>query len=162
MTQSRFFQIALSFPVVLWLVCLLVFTAIGRDGSDPAMKNLQDAYRIFLPYLIFAAAVWRLAANRSYRILMLLAFAVPLVWGVFFTFFYMATAFIKDHTVDRWYVLLMMAFWATVVAYLFEVIPYIILSFFKQDFRAGPSEQAGKFGLGGAPSLPENSEPGHN
>jgi len=156
MTQSRFFQIALSFPVVVWLVCLLVFTALGRDSSDLIMKNLYEGYRILIPYLIFAAVVWRLAANRPYRVLMLMAFTVPLVWGIFFTLFYMATAFIKDNTIDRWYILVIMAFWATVIGYLFEVIPYIILSIFKQDFKDGPPEQAGDVQLSDSHSLPGN------
>ncbi|MBI5102645.1 MAG: hypothetical protein HZB33_12550 [Nitrospirae bacterium] len=141
MTQSRFFQLSLGFPVLLWCVLLAVFTLLGKGGNDNVLENLRDGYQIFVPYLFFAAAVWKLADGKTYRKLIFMAFFVPIFWGGFFTLVYMAASFIKDRTVDRWHVLFMMAFWAMVVAYLFEIVPYLILNLFKNDFRPGHTEE---------------------
>ncbi|MBI5847078.1 MAG: hypothetical protein HZB31_03885 [Nitrospirae bacterium] len=99
-----------------------------------------DAVRVFVPYLLFAAGVWKLAANKPHRILILIAFVAPLIWGLFFTFCYLLNAIVTDQVRDL-KVLLMMAFWATVVAYLAEAIPHIILTIFKNDFKPELSEE---------------------
>ena len=156
MTQSRFFQLSLFFPFILWFVCLLVFSIVTRESNNFILNNLYDAYRVFVPYLIFAALIWKLARSRPYRLLMLMAFMTPIIWGVFFTFFYMVVTFIRDRIIDKWYILCIMAFWATVVAYLFEILPYLILIIFKDDFKADSCEQVDRVPLGHAPSLPES------
>jgi hypothetical protein len=112
-----------------------------REGADFILKNLFNACRVFVPYLVFAAVVWKLASEKPYRLLIPLASVVPIVWGVFFTLFYMLISYIVERTVDPWYVLCIMAFWATVVAYLAEIIPFFILTIFKDDFRSGEGEQ---------------------
>jgi hypothetical protein len=136
MTQSRFFQLALFFPLVLWCLCLLVFSLVYKQGAEFILKNMYYAYRVFVPYLIFAAAVWKAANNRPYRILVLLASVVPIIWGVFFTLFYVLMSFIVQREVDEaWHVLCIMAFWATVVGYLVEIIPFLLLAVFKDHFK---------------------------
>lgn len=135
MTQSRFFQLSLLFPFVLWCLCLLAFSLVYREGADFIMKNLFNAARVFVPYLIFAAVVWKLASEKPYRLLIPLASVVPVVWGVFFTLFYMLMSYIVERTIEPWHVLCIMAFWAAVVAYLAEIIPFLILTIFKDDFK---------------------------
>ncbi len=145
MTQSRFFQLSLLFPFALWCFCLLVFSLVYKEGAAFILNNLYNAGRVFVPYLIFAAAVWKLAGGKSYRLLIPLASVVPVVWGVFFTLFYMLISYIIEHTIDDWYVLCIMAFWATVVAYIAEIIPFFVLTIFKDDFKSCQEEQvAGK------------------
>ena len=156
MTQSRFFQISLFFPFVLWVTCLLGFTIVTRESNNFVLNNLYDAYRIFVPYLIFAALIWKLTRNRPYRLLMFMAFITPIFWGVFFTFFYMIVTFLRDRIIDKWYVLCIMAFWATVVAYLFELIPYLILIIFKEDFRTESCGQVNRVPLDNAAPLPKS------
>jgi len=107
-----------------------------REGADFILKNLFNACRVFVPYLIFAAVVWKLASKKPYRLLIPLASVVPIVWGVFFTLFYMLMSYIAERTVDPWYVLCIMAFWAAVVAYLAEIIPFLVLTIFKDDFKS--------------------------
>lgn len=141
MTQSRFFQLSLLFPFVLWCVFLLLFSALYKEGSAFIMNNLFNAFRVFVPYLIFAAIVWKLARNKPYRLLAPLAALIPIVWGVFFTLFYMLISYIVERNVDQWHVLLIMAFWATVVAYLAELIPFLILTIFKEDFKHSEEHQ---------------------
>jgi hypothetical protein len=114
-----------------------------------------DAFRVFLPYLIFAAGVWRLANNKPYRQLTLLAFVVPIIWGVFFTLCYILHSYLMDPMVDR-NVLWIMAFWATFVAYIVEIIPYLILTIFKGDFKADSWKQLDSSPLDRSVTLPEN------
>jgi len=141
MTHSRFFQFCLLFPFVLWCLCLLVFSVIYREGADFILKNIFNACRVFVPYLIFAAAVWKLASGKPYRLLIPLASVVPIVWGVFFTLFYILISSIVERTVDPWHVLCIMAFWAAVVAYIAEIIPLLILTIFKDDFKPREEKQ---------------------
>lgn len=136
MTQSRFFQLSLLFPFVLWCICLLLFSALYKEGSAFIINNLFNAFRVFVPYLVFAAIVWKLASNKPYRLLIPLAAVIPIVWGVFFTLFYMLISYAAERNVDPWHVLLIMAFWATVVAYLAEVIPFLVLTIFREDFKS--------------------------
>lgn len=139
MTQSRFFQLSLFFPVVLWFLGLLIFSIVNKEGYAFILKHMFDAVRVFVPYLLFAAGIWRLAANKPHRILILIAFVGPIIWGFFFTVCYYLNAIVTDQVRDL-KVLLMMAFWATVVAYLAEAIPHIILTIFKNDFRPEAEE----------------------
>jgi len=83
MTQSRFFQLSLFFPLILWFLGLLVFSFVNKEGYAFIIKHMFDAIRVFVPYLLFAAGVWRLAANKPHRILMLIAFFAPIIWGLF-------------------------------------------------------------------------------
>jgi hypothetical protein len=138
MTQSRFFQLSLFFPGILWVLGLLVFSFANRQGYDFIIKHMFDAFRVFLPYLIFAAVIWKLVRDKTYRQLVLIAFVIPIVWGVFFTLCYIVHSYLMDPMVDK-NVLWMMAFWATFVAYLIEVIPFIVLSVFKGDFASAAS-----------------------
>lgn len=134
MTQSRFFQWSLFFPLVLWFLGLLVFSFVNKEGYAFIIKHMFDAVRVFVPYLLFAAGVWKLAANKPHRVLILIAFAAPIAWGLFFTVCYFLNAIVTDQVRDL-KVLLMMAFWATLVAYLAEAIPHIVLTIFKNDFK---------------------------
>jgi hypothetical protein len=135
MTQSRFFQISLFFPFVLWCLSLVFFWLIYRSGAEFILDNLTNAYRVFVPYLIFAALVWKVIRNKPYRLLILAALVIPLVWGVFFTLFYVVATLITQHTVEKWYILLIMGFWAALVAYILEAIPLLVLTIFKDDFK---------------------------
>jgi hypothetical protein len=136
MTHSRFFQICLFFPLVLWCLCLVFFSLLYRSGAAFILDNLTSAYRVFVPYLIFAAGVWKVINNKPYRLLILAALIVPLVWGVFFTLFYVVATLITQHMLERWYILLIMGFWAALVAYVLEAIPLLILAIFKNDFKS--------------------------
>jgi len=135
MTQSRFFQVALFFPFLLWGMALLVFSFLNGESNSFILTNLRDAYRVFVPYFIFVAAVWKLADAKPYRILLILAFVIPIVWGFFFTLCYIGHSYFKEGVID-WKVLCIMDFWATVVAYLFELIPYVVFATFKNDFKS--------------------------
>jgi hypothetical protein len=139
MTQSRFFQLALFFPLALWCLCLLVFSLVYAQGAEFILKNLYYAYRVFVPYLFFAAAVWKVATDKPYRMLVLLASVVPVIWGVFFTLFYVTMSFIVEGKIDEaGHVLCIMAFWATVVGYFVEIIPFLVLAIFKDHFKSRP------------------------
>ena len=141
MTQSRFFQLSLLLPFVLWCVVLLLFSALYKEGAAFIVNNLFNAFRVFVPYLIFAAIVWKLAANKPYRLLVPLAALIPIAWGGFFTLFYMLISYVVERSVEQWHVLLIMAFWAIVVAYLAEVIPFLILTIFKEDFKSSEQQR---------------------
>jgi hypothetical protein len=156
MTQSKFFQVCLFLPMVLWGLCLLIFTFFYKEGAAFILNNLYNAYRVFVPYVIFAAVLWKLAEGKSYRVLVLLAAVVPVAWGVFFTLFYMLGSYVSQRLIETWYVLLIMAFWATVVAYLVEAIPLLILTIFKDDFRLSEGRQVHSTPLDQYPPLPKN------
>jgi len=53
-------------------------------------------------------------------------------------------------------VLLIMTFWATLVAYLAEAIPHIVLTIFKNDFKPELSEVIGSASLTEQPLSPES------
>jgi hypothetical protein len=142
MTQSRFFQLSLFFPLILWFLGLLVFSIVNKEGYAFIIKHIFDSIRVFVPYLLFAAGIWKLAANKPHRILILIAFFAPIIWGLFFTICYLLNAIVTDQVRDL-NVLLMMAFWATLVAYLAEAIPHIVLTIFKNDFKPELSEEIG-------------------
>ena len=120
------------------------------------MNNMSDALRVFVPYLIFAAAVWKLAKNKPYKTLIFLAFVVPIAWGFFFTLCYMPYSYFKEKLLD-WYILCIMGFWATFVAYLAEVIPYLILTTFKDGFRRETESSNTASALDHTPASPEGT-----
>ncbi len=136
MTQSRFFQISLLLPFGLWCLCLLVFSFTYKEGAAFILDNLYNAYRVFVPYLIFAAVLWKLAYHKPYRWLVLMASVIPVIWGIFFVLFYALSSLVTAGTVEKLYVLSIMVFWAIVVAYLVELIPFLVLMIFKNDFKS--------------------------
>jgi hypothetical protein len=144
MTQSRFFQISLFLPFVLWCLFLFFFSFLYKAGAEFILDNLTNAYRVFVPYLIFATVLWKLIRNRPYRLLILAAMLVPLVWGIFFTLFYVVATLITQYVVETWYILLIMGFWAAFVAYVFEAIPLLILTIFKDDFKSDSGKAHGR------------------
>jgi hypothetical protein len=136
MTPSRFFQVSLALPVVLWGMGLLIFSLVLRHDSGAIQQNLYNGHHIFLPYLIFAVVIWNLVNNKPYGLLLFMAFAVPILWGCFFTLWYVVVTYIQDGSTETWFVLSIMAFWATLVGFLFEIIPFLILRKFKTNFKA--------------------------
>jgi hypothetical protein len=155
MTQSRFFQYSLLFPLILWFLGLLVFSVVNKEGYAFIIKHMFDAVRVFVPYLLFAAGVWKLAANKPHRILILIAFVAPIIWGVFFTLCYLMNAIVTDEVRDL-KVLLMMAFWATLVAYIAEAMPHIVLTIFKNDFKPEVIEETSSASAVQQPVTPES------
>lgn len=135
MTRSRFFQVSLFFPLLLWCACLLVLSLMYEQGARFFLDNLATAYRVFVPYFIYAALLWRVAHGKPYRSLILLASVVPIVWGVFFVLFYILMSVVRRETMEPLHILAIMAFWATVVGYLLELIPLFLLNMFKESFR---------------------------
>ncbi len=113
----------------------MIFSVTYREGAAFIGDNLYNAYRVFVPYLIFAAVLWRLAHHKPYRWLVLMAVVIPVIWGVFFVLFYLLSSLVTGGITEKWYVLAIMAFWAVVVAYLVELIPFLVLSIFKNDFK---------------------------
>ena len=136
MTQSRFFQISLLLPVAVWGLGLLIFSFMLRHANDVILQNLYNGHHIFVPYLIFAAVIWNLVNNKPYGLLMFMAFIVPILWGFFFTLWYVLATYIQDGSIEDWFVLSIMVFWATLVGFLFEIIPFLVLSKFKTKFKA--------------------------
>jgi hypothetical protein len=136
MTQSRFFQISLLLPVAVWGLGLLIFSFMLRHANDVILQNLYNGHHIFVPYLIFAAVIWNLVNNKPYGLLMFMAFIVPILWGFFFTLWYILATYIQDGSTEDWFVLSIMVFWATFAGFLFEIIPLLVLSKFKTKFKA--------------------------
>jgi hypothetical protein len=136
MKQSRFFQVSLLLPVAVWGLGVLIFSFVLRQDNNAVWENLYNGYHIFVPYLIFAAVIWRLVSNKPYGLLMFMAFIVPILWGFFFTLWYVIVTYIQDKSIDTWFVLSIMVFWATFVGYLFELIPFWVLSKLKTKFKA--------------------------
>ena len=156
MTHSKFFQLSLFFPIILWALGLFGYSLVFKQSYDFIIKHMFDALRVFVPYLIFAAAVWRIAGNKSYRALVLLAFFVPIVWGIFFTLCYMPYSYFKEKMLD-WYILCIMGFWATFVAYLAEIIPYIVLLTFKENFTSEREHESSSSSIDPTPASSERS-----
>jgi hypothetical protein len=136
MTQSRFFQVSLLLPVAVWGLGLLIFSFMLRHANDVILQNLYNGHHIFVPYLIFAAVIWNLVNNKPYGLLMFMAFIVPILWGFFFTLWYILATYIQDGSTEDWFVLSIMVFWATFAGFLFEIIPLLVLSKFKTKFKA--------------------------
>ena len=140
MTQSRFFQISLLLPVAVWGLGLLIFSFMLRHANDVILQNLYNGHHIFVPYLIYAAVIWNLVNNKPYGLLMLMAFIVPILWGFFFTLWYVLATYIQDGSIEDWFVLSIMVFWATLAGFLFEIIPFLVLSKFKTKFKAAEQQ----------------------
>ena len=136
MTQSRFFQVSLLLPVAVWGLGLLIFSFVLRLDNGVIWQNLYNGHHIFVPYLIFAAVIWKLVSNKPYGLLMFMAFIVPILWGFFFTLWYVLVTYIQHGSIETWFVLSIMVFWATFVGFLFELIPLYVLSKLKTKFKA--------------------------
>ena len=136
MTQSRFFQVSLLLPVAVWGLGLLIFSFVLRLDNGVIWQNLYNGHHIFVPYLIFAAVIWKLVSNKPYGLLMFMAFIVPILWGFFFTLWYVLVSYIQHGSIETWFVLSIMVFWATFVGFLFELIPLYVLSKLKTKFKA--------------------------
>jgi hypothetical protein len=136
MTQSRFFQVSLLLPLAVWGLGLLIVSVMLRHDNNVIWQNLYNGHHIFVPYIIFAVVIWKVVSKKPYGLLMVMAFIVPILWGFFFTLWYVVATYIQDRSVEAWYILLIMVFWATVVGFLFEVIPFLILSKLKTKFKA--------------------------
>jgi hypothetical protein len=157
MTQSRFFQISLFFPFILWCLGLLTFSVVFKHGNSDLLKNLTTGYRVFVPYLIFAALLWKIVDRKTYRSLKLSAFAVPIIWGFFFTVWYIVASLVTGKSAEPVHILCIMAFWATTVAYLLELIPFLILVIFKDDFRSQCQEdRQSARSVSGSPLSPQS------
>ena len=156
MTHARFFQLSLSFPFILWAIGLFGYSIVTKQNYEFISQHVLDALRVFAPYLIFSAAVWRMARNRPYRALIFLAFIVPIVWGIFFTLCYMPYSYFKEKMLD-WYILCIMGFWATFVAYLAEIIPYLILATFKENFANATENNSAAASINHTPASSERS-----
>ncbi|MDA8084133.1 MAG: hypothetical protein M0024_10800 [Nitrospiraceae bacterium] len=154
MTQSRFFQVSLFFPFIVWFLALTLFSFANHESNNFLLKNLSDAYRVFVPYLVFAAGVWHLSKNRPYRTLMAMASVIPIIWGCFFSFFYMLYIYGKEGFID-WFVVSVMAFWAALVAYLFEFIPFLVLVIFKNNLEPEGMRNHKTSPLGHSPAAPQ-------
>jgi hypothetical protein len=111
-------------------------------GAGFVLKNLYTSSPVFVPYIIYSAVIWKLAGNRSYSHLILIASIAPVFWGIFYTLSHMLLFYIKDRMIDGFLVLCIMTFWATVVGYLIEIIPLIILVAFRNDFKQADCEKS--------------------
>ncbi|MDA8431522.1 MAG: hypothetical protein M0Z60_01010 [Nitrospiraceae bacterium] len=144
MTQSRFFQISLLLPFMIWGLCLGIFSFAYKEGAVFILNNLYNAYRVFVPYLVFAAVLWKFAYHKPYQWFVLMASVIPVVWGIFFVLFYLLSTLVTSGTPEKGYVLLIMAFWAMVIAYLVECIPLLLLVILKHDFKSDEVNADGK------------------
>jgi hypothetical protein len=136
MTQSRFFQISLGLPIATWVLGLLVISIVQKLDNDAILQNLYLGHRIFIPYIIYAALIWKLVSNKPFGLLMFMAFIVPIMWGLFFTVWYLIANYIQNGTIEALNILLIMVLWATLAGFLFEIIPLWILRKFKDRFKA--------------------------
>src|SRR5574340_886160 len=112
MTQPRFFQVSMLAPVVLWGLITLVVSLFLRHDYE-VRQNLYNGYHIVVPYLIFTLVIWKWVSNKTFGFLMLMAFVVPILWGFFFTVWYLLVSYIQKGSLEQWFVLLIMVFWAT-------------------------------------------------
>lgn len=137
MTHSRFFQLSLCWPFAAWFLYVLFSSVRDSRGLASVVANLYESYPIFIPYALFAALLWKLSRGREFRQLVMIAAVAPVVWGAFYTSSHLAQFLLKERIFEGWFVLAVMFFWATVVGYVVESIPLIILVIFKDDFRPG-------------------------
>ena len=133
---SRFFQISLLLPIVFWGVGLVVVSLTFKQDIGEIRQNLYNGHHIFLPYMLFTVVMWKLVDNKPYGLLMFMAFAVPILWGCFFTVWYVVVSYLLTGNIESWFVLVIMAFWAAFVGYLCEVIPFWVIRRFKENFKA--------------------------
>lgn len=149
MTQARFFQLSLFFPLVLGVGYLIALLLGEKQDIGIALNKLFEAYPIFLPYIVFTAIMWKISDNKPFSRLVLIALIAPLVWGLFYAFSYVVQYYIKEQMTTQWFVLLIMVFWATVAGYILEAVPLLVLVIFKDNFRpavqnTGPIDEVDK------------------
>ena len=137
MTQSRFFQFSLLFPVVIWCLYLVISSFMDHRGIVFIINNLFGAYPVFVPYFIFAAVIWKLADKKPYRQLVVTALIAPIIWGVFYTLSHILQYYLKQRVMAQFSVIAIMSFWATAAGYVIEAVPLILLTIFKDDFKSG-------------------------
>jgi hypothetical protein len=136
MTQSRFFQLSLLFPFVIWCLYLVISSVVNSLGIVFIVTNLLGAYPIFVPYFIFAAVIWKLADKKPYRQLVIIALIAPIIWGFFYTLAHMFQFYFKQGALEQFSILAIMVFWSTLAGYVVEAIPLIVLTIFKDDFKS--------------------------
>ena len=137
MTQSRFFQLSLLFPVVIWCLYLVISSFVNHRGIVFIINNLFGAYPVFVPYFIFAAVIWKLADKKPYKQLVVTALIAPIIWGVFYTLSHILQYYLRQRVMVQFSVIAIMSFWATAAGYVIEAVPLILLTIFKDDFKSG-------------------------
>jgi|SRR5208337_5604248 len=137
MTQSRFFQLSLLFPFVIWCLYLVISSVVNNRSIGFIINNLFGAYPVFVPYFIFAAVVWKLADKKPYKQLVVTALIAPIIWGVFYTLSHMLQYYLKQRMMEPFSIIAIMAFWATLAGYVVEAVPLVVLTIFKDDLKSG-------------------------
>ncbi len=137
MTQSRFFQLSLLCPIVIWCLYLVISSLVNSRGIVFIISNLFGAYPVFVPYFLFATVIWKLADKKPYKQLVVTALIAPIIWGFFLAISHMLQYYLKERTMEQLSILAIMVFWATLAAYVVEAIPLILLTIFKDDFKSG-------------------------
>ena len=136
MTQSRFFQWSLLFPIVIWFGYLVISSVVNSRGMVFIVTNLFGAYPVFVPYFIFAGVIWKLADKKPYKQLVVTALIAPMIWGFFYALSHMLQYYFKERTMEPLSILAIMVFWATLAGYLVEAVPLVLLTIFKDDFKS--------------------------
>ena len=137
MTQSRFFQLSLLFPFVIWCLYLVISSVVNSRGIVFIIKSLFGAYPVFVPYFIFAAVIWKLADKKPYKQLIVIALIAPLIWGFFYTLSHMLQYYLKLRMTEPFSIIAIMVFWAIVAGYVVEAVPLVVLTIFKDDWKSG-------------------------
>jgi hypothetical protein len=137
MTQSRFFQLSLLSPFVIWGLYLVISSVVNNRGIVFIMQNLFGAYPVFVPYFIFAGVIWKLADRKPYKQLVVTALIAPIIWGVFYTLSHVLQYYFKQRMMEPFSIIAIMAFWATVAGYVIEAVPLVVLTIFKDDWKSG-------------------------
>ncbi len=137
MSQSRFFQLSLLCPIVIWCLYLVISSLVNSRGIVFIISNLFGAYPVFVPYFLFATVIWKLADKKPYKQLVVTALIAPIIWGFFLAISHMLQYYLKERTMEQLSILAIMVFWATLAAYVVEAIPLILLTIFKDDFKSG-------------------------
>ena len=137
MTQSRFFQLSLLFPIVIWCLYLVISSLVDSSGIVFIIRNMFGAYPVFVPYFIFAAVIWKLADKKPYKQLVVTALIAPIIWGFFYALSHMLQYYLKEQTMEPLSILAIMVFWATLAGYVVEAVPLVLLTIFKDDLKSG-------------------------
>ena len=136
MTQSRFFQLSLFFPFVVWFLYLLISSLLNHRDIGLILSDLFDAYPIFIPYFIFAAMLWKLSSKKTFSQLVILALIAPVLWGFFYAISHSVQYYCKEKAIEPLSILGIMIFWAMAVGYVVEAVPLIVLTVFKDDLKS--------------------------
>jgi hypothetical protein len=137
MSQSRFFQLSLLFPFVVWCLYVIISSLLNSRGITTMLTNIIGAYPIFIPYFIFAALLWKLSGRKAFSQLVIIALISPVLWGFFYTLSHMAQYYFKTQILEPLSILGIMVFWATAAGYVVEALPLIALTIFKDDLKSG-------------------------